>query len=1010
MISIQDVAIAYRKAKVDMYYSGIPCRSDLVEFEENLEFEFKRLLEIANNPRIEDVKEMCTGWLLIPKKISDDSDERHAGCNDNVVFSDPARQFAERKEGQQLKCELRLVAKVPVAFHVLMTLWIQKIGDRAEQKISENSYGNRLRRHKSGELSKYSLGSFKSYMPQYKRWRDGALKAMREANANGKDVVAITADFTAFYHSLSPDFLLEDAFWERMQCKALSPDEKKFTELIVKMLKEWAKPTPLHRGLPVGCAISAVIANLALAEFDFCIERNIIPLYYGRYVDDVILVFENTNHFKDADQAWNWIHERIPEIMPGTTQQDEIEYEDRIVGHGDGAILKFERKKTKLFVVDVKSGGLLLNAIERQIRERSSEWRSLPDLPETEQKLTSVLLSACDKAGVEVDSLRKVDVVSLRRAMFAMKVRDFESYCRNLTPPCWREARMDFLRMIKTYFTDVKSVFDLHQYLPRIISAACSCIDSNDTEAQAEVLEIVRRVIRSFDHIDEFVVSGGSECSTRDSKLYGEWRQRLLAYFFGLTSEWLTSTLPSISATVNMEWKLRSEISGYHEHACGCAWEDLFSCDLAYQPLRNWILKDKYVLREFSGLEIVCPTMRQLHPLKNPLALGIEEECIDKLTALWREMKYKGDLPVAFFFAVRPLTVSDIFHCVSRPPSWESCRIAYESLVYLRGYKNPPDDMLPVPHKVLDQGADVMVQWGGQKSVISIALANWLTDDASYAAAVCDVADPSELQRFRRTMRLVNAIIASDVHPDYVVFPELSIPPQWFSSIALKLKKSHISLIAGVEYLHEQGAVRNQVWCSLMTDVFGFPDAYVVRFEKVHPAIHEEEELRKRAGVKLTSYVEQGRREDNPLLVRHGSNKKNLFFSTLICSDLLNVDYRQHLRGNVDLVFVPSWNQDVDLYASLVESTAFDLHAYIAVCNDRKYGDTRIRAPYRANYMRDVVKIKGGESDYFVVGKVDVDALRKFQSYRTSPTGDKALFKPVPIGYKISDERKILPQ
>ena len=1009
MVTIQDIAIAYRKAKVDMYYSGIPCRSDLVEFEKNLELEFQHLLDVTNNPRFEDVKKLCAGWLLIPKKIADDSDENHRH-NDNIVFSDPERQFANRREGQQLKCELRLVAKVPVAFHVLLTLWIQKIGNRAEQKISANSYGNRLRRLKSGELSNYSLGSFKSYMPQYKRWRDGALKSMREANTNGKDVVAITADFTAFYHSLSPDFLLEDAFWERMQCKALSPDEKKFTELIVKMLKEWAKSTPLHRGLPVGCAISAVIANLALAEFDFRIERNIIPLYYGRYVDDVILVFENTNHFMNAEQVWKWVHERIPEIMISNTQQDTIEYVDQIVGHGEGASLRFEQKKTKLFVVDVNSGSLLLNAIERQINERSSEWRSLPDLPDTEQKLTSVLLSACDKAGVEVDSLRKVDVVSLRRAMFAMKVRDFESYCRNLSPSCWREARIDFLRMIKTYFTDVKSVFDLHQYLPRIISAACSCIDSDDTEAQAEVLEIVRRVIRSFDLIDEFVVSGCSECSMRGSELYSEWRQRLLAYFFSLISEWLTSTLPSISTMVNMEWKLRAEINGYREHACVCAWEDLFSCDLAYQPLRNWILKDKFVLREFSGLEIVYPTMRQLHLLKNPLALGIEKKCIDKLIALWHEMKYKGDLPAAFFFTVRPLMVSDIFHCVSQPPSWKSCRIVYESMTYLRGYKNPPDDMLPVPHKVPDHGADMMVQWDGQKSVINIALANWLTDDASYAAAVCDVADPDELQRFRRTMRLVNAIIASDVHPDYVVFPELSIPNQWFYSIASKLKRSHISLIAGVEYLHEQGAVRNQVWCSLMTDVFGFPDAYVVRFEKVHPAIHEEEELRKRAGVKLTSAVKQLRRKDKPILVRHGSDKKNLFFSTLICSDLLNVDYRQHLRGDVDLVFVPSWNQDVDLYASLVESTAFDLHAYIAVCNDRKYGDTRIRAPYRENYRRDVVKIKGGESDYFVIGKVDIDALRKFQSYQSSPIGDKALFKPVPIGYKISDERKILPQ
>lgn len=1009
MISLEDVAFAYRKAKVDMYYSGIPYRSDLVEFEENLEFEFRRLLEIANNPRMEAVKDVCKGWLLIPKKISDEADES-LRCDDNVVFSDPARQFAERKAGSQLKCELRLVAKVPVAFHVLMTLWIQKIGDRLEHNISDHSYGNRLRRAKNGKLSKYSLGSFKSYMPQYKKWRDGALKTMREANANGKDVVAITADFTAFYHSLSPDFLLDDAFWRRMKCQPLNQEERKFTELIVEMLNEWARGTPLHRGLPVGCSIAAVIANLALAEFDFRIEQNIIPLYYGRYVDDVILVFENTNHFKSANDAWMWVHDRIPEISASGSQRDVIEYEDEIVGHGEGARLIFEQKKTKLFVIDAGSGGLLLNAIERQIRERSSEWRSLPDLPETEKKLTSVLLSACDKSGVEVDSLRKVDMVSLRRAMFAMKVRDFESYCRNLSPGCWRDARLDFLRMIKTYFTDVRSVFDLHQYFPRIISAACSCIDVNDIDAQNEVLETIRKILQSFDLIDELKISGDSKYQMRDSALYIKWKEQLLCYLFGSISEWLTSTLPSVSATVNMETRLKIEIDGYRECACACAWEDLFSCDLAYQPLRNYFLRDKSVLREFSGFEVVYPEMRQLHLLKDPCSVGVEKQCVEKLLALWHEMKYKTAMPAAFFFAVRPLSASDIFHCLPYPLSWKNCRTAYDALVFLRGYVSPVETMIPAPLEELAHDADIKVRWDGLKSTIHIALANWLTEDQSYAASVCNVSDPNELQRFKRTMRLVNSIIASDVHPDYVVFPELSIPPHWFSTIALKLKRSHISLIAGVEYLHEPGKVRNQVWCSLMTDAFGFPDACVVRFEKVHPAIHEEEELRRRAGLKLTSDVERRGGEDKPLLVRHGAGSQTLYFSTLICSDLLNVDYRQCLRGRVDVVFVPSWNQDVDLYASLVESAAFDLHAYIAVCNDRKYGDTRIRAPYHANYRRDVVKIKGGESDYFVIGKVEVESLRRFQSYEISPTGENAMFKPVPIGFMISDARKILPQ
>ena len=55
--------------------------------------------------------------------------------------------------------------------------------------------------------------------------------------------------------------------------------------------------------------------------------------------------------------------------------------------------------------------------------------------------------------------------------------------------------------------------------------------------------------------------------------------------------------------------------------------------------------------------------------------------------------------------------------------------------------------------------------------------------------------------------------------------------------------------------------------------------------------------------------------------------------------------------------------------------------------------------------MRDVLRVKGGVTDYCVIGEIDVQALRQFQSsYRSS---DKP-FKPVPDGFKISYDRKVL--
>ena len=98
------------------------------------------------------------------------------------------------------------------------------------------------------------------------------------------------------------------------------------------------------------------------------------------------------------------------------------------------------------------------------------------------------------------------------------------------------------------------------------------------------------------------------------------------------------------------------------------------------------------------------------------------------------------------------------------------------------------------------------------------------------------------------------------------------------------------------------------------------------------------------------------------------------------------------------------------MFSSLVESAAYDVHAYVVQCNDRAYGDTRIRAPTKERYDRDIVKIKGGELDYFVVGKIDVEKLRRFQSFSISPTSSsKATYKPVPAGFEIADRRRIAP-
>jgi hypothetical protein len=169
--------------------------------------------------------------------------------------------------------------------------------------------------------------------------------------------------------------------------------------------------------------------------------------------------------------------------------------------------------------------------------------------------------------------------------------------------------------------------------------------------------------------------------------------------------------------------------------------------------------------------------------------------------------------------------------------------------------------------------------------------------------------------------------------------------------------------------------------------------------DKQRPAHGEEKELHRLR--ELTMEARVGWK--SPPVIRHG----DFSFALLVCSELTNIKYRASLSGHVDALFVPEWNKDIGTFDSLVESASLDMHAYIIQCNDRQYGDSRIRAPYKDSWRRDVVRLKGGTRDYWVVGEIDVEALRQFQSSHRSP---EVPYKPVPDGFIMAPHRTRLPK
>lgn len=108
-------------------------------------------------------------------------------------------------------------------------------------------------------------------------------------------------------------------------------------------------------------------------------------------------------------------------------------------------------------------------------------------------------------------------------------------------------------------------------------------------------------------------------------------------------------------------------------------------------------------------------------------------------------------------------------------------------------------------------------------------------------------------------------------------------------------------------------------------------------------------------------------------------------------------------------MMVLSWNQDLDTFSALVESASLDVHAHIALVNNREYGDSRVRSPAKEAYKRDVCRLRGGENEHVVVVELDIADLRAYQSRaKRWPSKDDS-YKPVPEGFAIAPFRRTTP-
>ena len=145
-ISLSDLYIAYRKAKVDMFYErDHPTAFAFCEFEERLDHNLKLLLAELNQagPSWMTSVEFVGSYAYIPKSIKPPAPSEEAQRDSRVQFLSSDADAAWRTLCGRAKAtaEFRIVGRHPVVLHVVSALWIHKVGHKYDALLGTPKSG-----------------------------------------------------------------------------------------------------------------------------------------------------------------------------------------------------------------------------------------------------------------------------------------------------------------------------------------------------------------------------------------------------------------------------------------------------------------------------------------------------------------------------------------------------------------------------------------------------------------------------------------------------------------------------------------------------------------------------------------------------------------------------------------------------------------------------------------------------------------------------------------------------
>ena len=989
-----DVIDAYRKLKTYFYYdnSDLFMKRKIADFEynnEDIDYIFDHLAKILNT-KSEDISEYfvtdktilrdnLVDFYLLPKSF--DNNILDEDCKNIIITNRYTSEIYEFSK-------FNFLIDIPIELHIINVLWIVKLGYLLDSdycyysdKYTSYCYANRLEIDKDKECILPGNKLFKLYSSQYQKWRDDCIEATEDLlNNHKKDAIIISLDIKRYYPSVKLNYEDVNATLKQ-KCNNKQFDKYKFLtnilknirdeyikqikKVIIKEENDFGKILPSETPIPIGMLSSNVIANWYLKDFDKQLIKQVKPIYYGRYVDDMLIVLENTGGCnKDNCDKTNCVENRklttkniienyfckgikkqILEPDTSSDNKDDVEYNINI----HNCKLKIQEKKIKLFVFDTNGSKAMLLKFKDNLRKHSSEFRFLPDEDRIDEDFVqnSYSIDYCDT----INKLRSVDSYQLDKfkiSTYLAKQLTLAKYAKDNNH--YAKTKEELL-----YAFSGRLGLDLYCYWDKVLTYF---LLNND---EASICNFIKKIGLSIERIS-YKADNKENKKELENKTKKDIENKIKKELESYLKEALYLTLslypkyiykntndPNQDLTLkNLFYKL-NQAKGYFAEE----YDEVVS---AYR--KSLMIKHKYCF---------MPIINYLDLPSDSNLSFIERD----LTKCLKKGNFNLDSK-KFNFNPRNFTIEDILlleYYQQFIENTKSINKIHENAVNnyvnlnLKQYSSEIDNSFYEKkqkaiqkyfNKILspyteNQPYEINIDKNNENKSIDLYKVRF----GLYNTKVLDSDITKNIQGnlnltfkdLQKLIKFLNMSIQTNASKaNIIVFPEVSVPIQWLGLLSDFSKKHNVAIICGLKHIIDKDTkvVQNYI-ATILPFKYGYKnDCYITFRLKKWYAPGEEKEIKK---YKL-NVPETASKTKNILFVWN-----NLHFAVYDCYELADIQFRSEFKSKVDFIIGCEWNRDIKYFTNITEAAARDLHCYVIQVNTSQFGDSKIIAPKKSDEM-----------------------------------------------------------